>query len=67
MVSQLTPLGLEAQGNPREDNIHILQLKWLSGKMKNLATFQPYACFQRNQSLVCSGRKICALQAGISG
>jgi hypothetical protein len=55
MVSQLSPendcrvlcslslqksLGLEAQGNPAgKDNIHILLLKWLSGKMKKVATF----------------------------
>jgi hypothetical protein len=43
MVSQLTPLGLEAQGNPREDNIHILQLKWLSGKIKEFATLTSHA------------------------
>jgi hypothetical protein len=31
------------RGPAGKDNIAILQLKWLSGKMKNLATFEPYA------------------------
>ena len=34
-------LGLGVQGGPAgKDNIPILQLKWLSGKMKKLATFE---------------------------
>jgi hypothetical protein len=41
-----------ATGPAGKDNIPILQLKWLSGKMKNLATFQPYACLQRHQPLL---------------
>ena len=33
-------------GSPAgKDNIPILQLKWVSGKMKKLATFKAYACF----------------------
>jgi hypothetical protein len=37
--------GCEAQGSPAgKDNIAILQLKWLSGKMKKLATLKLYAC-----------------------
>jgi hypothetical protein len=44
--------GVGLQGPLGKDNIPILQLKWISGKMKNLATFQPYACLQRHQPLL---------------
>jgi hypothetical protein len=44
--------GQESPATPAgRDNISILPLEWLSGKLKNLATFKPHACFQRYQSL----------------
>ncbi len=40
--------GQESPATPAgRDNISILPLEWLSGKLKNLATFEPHACFQR--------------------
>jgi hypothetical protein len=44
--------GQESPGPAGRDNISILPLEWLSGKVKNLATFEPDACFQRYQSLL---------------
>jgi hypothetical protein len=43
-------------------NINILQLKWLSGKMKEIATFgAKHARFKRHQPLLRSRRKLCTL------
>jgi hypothetical protein len=36
----------------RRDNISILPLEWLSGKLKNFATFGYYAPHERHQSLL---------------
>jgi hypothetical protein len=45
--------GQESPATPAgRDNISILPLEWLSGKLKNLATFEPHACFQRYQPLL---------------
>src|SRR6266567_1635328 len=48
------------------DNISILPLEWLSGKMKNPARLHIYACFQRHQALFRSRRKLYPVPAGIS-
>src|SRR5258708_38132839 len=48
------------------DNISILPLEWLSGKLKNLVRLHIYACFQRHQPILRSCRKLCPVPAGIS-
>src|ERR1039457_1198503 len=48
------------------DNISILPLEWLSGKVINCRIGSLYACFERHQPLFRSRGKLCALQAGIS-
>jgi hypothetical protein len=53
-------------GRTGRDNTPILPLEWLSGKMKELATFTPYASIKRHQPILGSSWELCALPARIS-
>ena len=55
------PVGNSADPAGR-DNISILPLEWLSGKMKNPAECLAYARFQRHQPLFRSSRKLYPLR-----
>src|SRR6266568_2797436 len=48
------------------DNISILPLEWLSGKMKNPVTSNLYARFECYQPFFRSRGKLCPLPAGVS-
>jgi hypothetical protein len=58
--------GIGVQDPAGKDNIPILQLKWKSGKMKKVATFDPHAYLECHQPFLRSRPKLRIVPARIS-